>query len=175
MFSDPVRIIEQSEIHPGMDIADFGSGAGQFTLQAAKALMATGRVYAIDVQKDLLSKLKNEAVHQALYNVEIVWGDIEKQNGTQLKDSCVDLVMMCNLLFQLENKDSVIKEAKRILKPGGRILVVEWEDSFGGIGPKPEMVVTKVMAQNLFEKGGFSLDREVAAGSHHYGMIFKKL
>jgi hypothetical protein len=61
------------------------------------------------------------------------------------------------------------------LKVGGRALVVDWSDSFGGIGPEPKKVVTKIAAQEMFEKNGFHLDREINAGSHHYGLIFKKL
>ena len=64
MFSDPVKNIEQCGIQTGMDIADFGAGSGHYTIAGSRALMATGRVYAIDVQKDLLAKLKNEATRQ---------------------------------------------------------------------------------------------------------------
>jgi len=137
--------------------------------------MATGRLYAIDAQKDLLTKLKNHASREGLYNVEVVWGDIEKVNGTKLREASVDLVFLCNVLFQVDDKVGVIREAKRILKPAGRVLVVDWTDSFGGMGPKPESVIKKEMVTSIFEKEGFHLDREISAGSHHYGMIYKKL
>lgn len=175
MFSDPVKNVGQCGIQAGMDIADFGAGSGHYTIAAAKSLMATGRVYAIDAQKDLLSKLKNNAIKEGLYNIEVVWGDIEKVNGTKLRDASIDLVFLCNILFQIENKEEMIKEIKRVLKPAGRVCVVDWIDSFGGLGPKPKMVVNKVSAKNMFEKGGFHLDREITAGSHHYGLIYKKL
>lgn len=175
MFSDPVKNIEQCSIQPGMEIADFGSGSGHYSIAAAKALMATGRVYSIDVQKDLLTKLKNQASREGLYNIEVVWGDIEKPNGAKLGDSSVDLVLFSNILFQLADKEGAIKEAKRILKPGGRVMVVDWADSFGGIGPRPETVFTRDKAENMFEKLGFHKDRDMSAGGHHYGFIFKKL
>ena len=175
MFSDPVKNVEQCGIQAGMDIADFGAGSGFYTIASAKALMATGRVYAIDAQKDLLSKLKNNAARAGLYNVEVIWGDIEKIGGTKLRESSVDLVFLCNVLFQLENKGDIVNEIKRILKPAGRILVVDWSDSFGGIGPQPGHVVKKSVVLEMFEKGGFHMDRKISAGSHHYGFIFKKL
>jgi ubiquinone/menaquinone biosynthesis C-methylase UbiE len=175
MFSDPVKNVESAGIQPGMDIADLGSGSGFYAIAAAKALMSTGRVYAIDAQKDLLSKLKNNATREGLYNIEVIWGDIEKIKGTKLRDSSVDLVFLCNILFQLDNKSTAVKEAARILKPNGRILFVDWSDSFGGIGPKPKMVVTKQKALELFEKSGFHMDKEIEAGSHHYGFVYKKL
>lgn len=175
MFSDPVKNVEQCGIQAGMEIADFGSGSGHYSLAAAKALMSTGRVYSIDVNKDLLTKLKNHATKEGLYNVEVIWGDIEKPNGTKLRDGSIDLVFLSNILFQLEDKEALIKEVKRVLKPGGRVLVVDWMDSFGGIGPTVKMVVNKEKAQGLFDKSGFHLDREITAGSHHYGFIYKKL
>jgi ubiquinone/menaquinone biosynthesis C-methylase UbiE len=175
MFSDPQKNIEQCGIQAGMEIADLGAGSGFYTIAAAKALISTGRVYAVDAQKDLITKIKNSAVAQGLYNVEVIWGDIEKSSGTHLAESSIDLALLSNILFQLEDKQEMINEVKRILKPGGRVLVVDWSDSFGGIGPKPDKVVLKTVTVEMFEKNGFHLDREIDAGSHHYGIIFKKL
>lgn len=175
MFSDPQKNVEQCGIQAGMEIADFGSGSGFYTLAASKALMATGRVYAIDVQKDLLSKLKNKAVSLGLYNVEVIWGNVEKMGGTKLRDSSIDLIFLGNVLFQLENKDNIVAEVRRVLKPSGRILIVDWTDSFGGLGPHPKSVVKRETVMKMFEKGGFHLDREIEAGAHHYGLIYKKL
>jgi len=175
MFSDPQKNIEQCGIQAGMDIADLGSGSGFYTIAAAKALMSTGRVYSVDTQKDLLTKLKNHVTREGLYNVEVVWGNIESLGGTHLLEGSISLAMVCNVLFQLENKSEAIQEIKRILVPSGRLLVVDWTDSFGGIGPSKEMIFTKESAQSTFEKNGFSLEKEISAGSHHYGMIFKKL
>lgn len=175
MFSDPIKNIEQCGIQSGMDIADFGAGSGHYSMAASRALMSTGRVYAIDIDKDLLSRLKNTSTKEGLYNIEIVWGNVEKPGGAKLRDASVDLVFMCNLLFQLEDKVGAIKETKRILRPNGRILVVDWSDSFGGLGPRPTDVVKKMKAKELFEKQGFVIDREISAGAHHYGIIFKKM
>jgi len=175
MFSDPIKNVEQCNIQAGMEIADFGSGSGHYSIAAARALISTGRVYAIDIQQELLTKLKNTATHEGLYNIEVIWGDIEKLGGTKLKDNSINLVFLSNILFQVENKDMVIKEVKRVLQSGGRVMVVDWTDSFGGLGPKPEVVFRKDMAISTFEKNGFHLDREILAGAHHYGLIYKKL
>lgn len=175
MFSDPAKNVEQCGIQAGMDIADLGAGSGFYSMEASKALMSTGRVYAVDVQKDLLTKLKNNATRLGLYNIEVIWGDIEKLGGTKLRDASVDLAFLCNILFQMEDKATPVKEVKRILKPAGRVLVVDWSSSFGGMGPTPSAVITKEAVTTMFEKSGFHLDREISAGAHHYGLIFKKL
>ena len=124
MFSDPIKNVEQCGIQPGMDIADLGSGSGHYSMAIAKALTSTGRVYAIDINKDLLTKLKNNSVKQNLFNIEVIWGDIDNLNGTKLRDYSVDMVFACNILFQIENKVEFIKEIKRILKPGGGAVIV---------------------------------------------------
>ncbi len=177
MFSDPYKIVSECGIQAGMDIADFGSGSGFYSIAAAKALISTGRVYAIDAQKDLLTKLKNGATREGIYNIEVIWGDIEKLNGTKLRDASIDMIFICNVFFMLEDKDSAINEAKRILKPGGRIVFVDWQDSFGGIGPKQKSVFKKDKAVPFFEKLGFHMEKDISqySGDHHYGYIFKKL
>ena len=174
-FSDPKKNIEQCTITQGMIIADLGAGSGFYSIEAAKALNASGRVYAVDVQKDLLARLKNNAQKQGLHNVEVIWGDIEKVGGTHIKDNSIDLVMICNLMFQLGDKKTAVAEIKRILASGGRVLVVDWSDSFGGIGPGKGHVFSKADAESFFESQGFSKEREIQAGSHHYGFLYKKL
>jgi len=175
MFSDPQKVIEQCGIQAGMEIADLGVGSGFYAVAAAMALISTGRVYAVDVQKDLLTKLKNSVVAHGIYNLETIWGDIEKPSGTHLREGSIDFAILANILFQLEDKQGAINEVKRILKPGGRVLVVDWSESLGNIGPHPKKVVTQTATQDLFEKNGFHVDKEVSAGSHHYGMIMKKM
>lgn len=174
-FSDPKKNIEQCGIQPGLIIADLGAGSGFYTLEAARALASTGKVYAVDAQKDLLARLKNNAVSEGLYNVEVIWGDIEKLGGTSIKDNSIDLILICNVMFQLTDKKAVASETKRIVASGGRVLVVDWTDSFGGIGPHKDHLFGKADAEALFESEGFSKDREIQAGSHHYGFIYKKL
>lgn len=175
MFSDPVKNVEQCGIQSGMEVADLGSGSGTYSIALAKALLSTGKVYAIDIHRDLLTRLKNTAVNQGLYNIEVIWGDIDKPKGTKLRDSSVDMVFLCNILFQLEDKEGVVEETKRILKPGGRVLVVDWTDSYAGLGPKQQAIVKKETAKEMFESSGFHLEKEISAGAHHYGFIYKKL
>lgn len=174
MFSDPAKNIEQFGLLRGMHVADFGSGSGFYTIAAAKSVGDGGRVYAIDIQKELLHKIKNEANIEHIFNIEIIWGDIEKIGGTKLRNSSVDAVIASNIFFQVESKDTLCLEAKRILKKGGKILVVDWTDSFGGLGPRQSDVFSMLSARELFQKNDFVFDKEFNAGEHHYGLIFKK-
>lgn len=174
MFSNPTRNIQQLGLISGMHIADFGAGSGFYSMSLAEEVGDNGKVYAIDVQKDLLQKIKNEAKTRGVSNLEIIWGNVEKIGGTKMEDNSVDVVVIANMLFQAEDKNSVCAEAKRILKIGGRTLVVDWLDSFGGLGPTKENVFLLSSAKDLFKKNGFVFDKEFDAGDHHYGLIFKK-
>ncbi|MCC2630670.1 MAG: type 11 methyltransferase [Candidatus Paceibacter sp.] len=173
-FSDPTKIIEDVGIQEGSTVADLGAGTGFYSMAAAKAVGPNGRVYAVDVQQDLLARIKNTAHVGRVHNIEVIHGDIERLNGTRLREQSVDLVIVANVMFQLENKVGLLDEAKRILKPNGRILLVDWSDSFGGMGPQASMVFTQQDAKTLFESKGFAFVTGVVAGDHHYGLIFRK-
>lgn len=175
MFSDPQKNIEQFAVDPGLSVADFGSGAGFYALALSRAVGPTGNVYAIDVQQDLLIKLKNEAIRQNISNIEIVLGNVEENKGSQLKDNSVDRVVIVNMLFQTKDKDAVIDEAKRILKDKGTILIIDWSDSFGGLGPASHYLFNSSQAEALCKSHGLEVVRSINAGDHHYGFILKKL
>ncbi|MES2437178.1 MAG: methyltransferase domain-containing protein [Patescibacteria group bacterium] len=173
-FSDPQKNIDSLGLAEGSYVADLGAGSGFYTLAAAHTVGAGGRVYAIDVQQELLTRIKSSA-HAAHYtNVEIIHGDIERLGGTRLKDQSIDVAFVCNILFQVEKKDDFIIEVKRILKSGGRVLVVDWAESFGGLGPHPDHVVTEDVATELFKKHGFVSVNTMDAGDHHYGFVVRK-
>ncbi|OHA27020.1 MAG: hypothetical protein A3D52_00970 [Candidatus Taylorbacteria bacterium RIFCSPHIGHO2_02_FULL_44_36] len=174
MFTDPEKNLEQFDLQKGMWVADFGAGSGFYVLTAARLVGDKGKVLAIDIQQALLTRLKKEAVAKKILNIEIVWGDLEKEGGAKLKDSSVDRIIVSNLLFQIEKKECLAREAARVLKPNGKILAIDWTDSFGGLGPQEKDIFGKEKAQTLFEAVGFSLERTIDAGAHHYGLVFVK-
>jgi ubiquinone/menaquinone biosynthesis C-methylase UbiE len=175
MFSQPEKNIEQFHVDPGMSVADLGSGAGFYSLALAKMVGTTGKVFAVDVQKDLLTKLQSEAHGQGINNIKIVWGDLDVAKGSTLPDQSVDRVVIANVLFQVEEKDNLIAEAHRILKPKGKLLFVDWSDSYGGLGPHPNDIIREDQAKSLFEAGGFSFEKDITTGDHHYGFVVQKV
>ena len=174
MFSNPDKNLKALWIMPGMAVADFGTGTGFYALAAARMVLPEGKVYAVEVQKDLLERLKKEAVESGFHNISVVWGDIEKLGGSHLKDFSVDAVFVSNVLFQAEDRSGLAKEVKRILKPDGKVLLIDWSE--GGIlgGPSTSSFVRKGEAVEIFSGVGLEIVGEVEAGSHHYGVIFKK-
>jgi len=173
-FLHPERILSCLDIRPGMVIADFGCGSGHFSIAAARKVGENGKVYALDIQKQLLDLVKSRANLEHLLNVDPVWADLERENGSRLGDETVDLVIIANILFQAEKKAEVIAEAHRILKPGGRLAMIEWDKTPLAAGPSESMRVPKPAAKSMAESSGFELEKEFESGSHHYGLLFTK-
>jgi ubiquinone/menaquinone biosynthesis C-methylase UbiE len=174
MFADPESNIKQFGLESGMHIADLGAGSGAYTFPAARAVSPNGKIYACEVQKELITRMRNDASQQHITNVEFLWSNIEKGGGTKLGERSMDGAIVSNVLFIVEDRDGFLKEVKRILKPNGKVYFIDWSDSFGGMGPHPDQVITEAKAKELFSQHGFTGDKTFNAGAHHYGVIFKK-
>lgn len=174
-FVDPEKNVALFGIKGGEHIADFGAGSGAYAFALSRCVGPRGMVYAVDIQKELLTKIKNEGNRLGLENIQVIWGDVEKTGGTKLGDASLDGVLLSNIAYQVSDKNELVNEAKRVLKNDGKVFLIEWSGSHGGLGPKPESVVDKNEITKLFNKAGFAREREIDAGSYHYGLIFSKI
>ena|SRR3989344_7367794 len=163
MFADPEKIVHEFGFLPGQKVADFGAGSGHYSLALSQALGSEGRVFAIDLRKEVLVRLKKLSVESGRENLDIIVGDVEVLKGTTLGDGVVDGVILSNIIFQLTDPDGALTEAKRVTKQNGRICVVEWADKFD-----------EGKMKELFAKNGLTFERRFDAGERHYGMIFRK-
>ena len=172
-FTNPQTVLHELGVKETDVVVDVGSGSGHYSIAAAK-MVPSGHVYAVDVQKELMLNLKEQARSQALVNLDVVWGNGEKLNGTTLDAGVANVVIVSNTLFQAEDKKTMLQEAHRLLKPAGTLLVIDWSDSYGGIGPSPEHILPKGDAIKLVEEAGFIVKEELEPGEHHYGIIATK-
>ncbi len=167
------KITDELHIAPNETIADFGAGHGFFTVAFAKKVGPSGQIFAIDVLPTALESIRSQAKIEGLFNIKIIWGNLEKQSGSTLPAGICDAVMIANILFQAPDKSAVLTEAKRVLKEGGRLIVIEWKP-YIAVGPKKESRMSEAELKQLVLSKGFSEIKAVDAGSHHYGFIFKK-
>lgn len=170
-FTDPHTHIDALGLNPGDVVVDVGAGSGAYALVAAEAVTPRGTVYAVDLNRDLLTRLKGDAQEKGFGNVEIIWGDIEIKNGIKLSDHVADAILLCNTLFMVEDKNGLVEEIRRVLKPKGKVLVVEWSDSHGGIGPHKDHVFAEEDAKELFTTHGFSISHISDDASYHYRFV----
>ncbi|MFA6257547.1 MAG: class I SAM-dependent methyltransferase [Candidatus Paceibacterota bacterium] len=170
MFTNPVKNLKAFGLREDSIVADLGAGTGYYSV-ALGELVPKGKVYAVELQKDFLDTIKRKISELHLDNVEIILGDVEKLGGTKIGDGIADAVIASNILFQVENKEKFIEEIKRILKPKGKILLIDWSESSIMSGTT---IISKDKSLEMFQKKGFVVDREIDAGEHHYGMILIK-
>jgi ubiquinone/menaquinone biosynthesis C-methylase UbiE len=175
MFSDPNTIVAALNIPLGATVADLGAGTGAYSFVISQKIGPTGKVYACDVQQDMLTRLENDAHERHITNIQTVHSNVEVHQGTRLRDTSVDWVIVANVLFQIEDRPGFITEIARILKPGGAVALVEWSESFGNIGPHEKDVIKQTDAERLFVEKGFRITPQIIdAGAHHYGIVFRK-
>ncbi len=171
---DPLQTLAACNIQSSNTIADFGAGSG-FVSQAAARLVPQGQVFAIEINRDVMTRVSRDAIDRHLGNLHALWGDIEAKEGTKLANDSVDMVLCFNILFLLDDKAAALKEAFRVLKSGGKIVVADWTESFAGLGPQPYHIFTKIAAETLLTSIGFKkLSDTLPSGAHHYAILFQK-
>ncbi len=171
-FLNPEDALRQFGLYGAHDVADFGSGAGHFSLAAAKRLEG-GRLYSIDIEKEMLARLVAEAKHLGVKNLHGIRGDLSRVRGVPLADQSLDRAIATNILFQIDDREAFASELNRLLRPHGKILFIDWNDSHA-FGPHHAHKVSPDTALALFKRHGFVKECDIDAGDCHYGMILKR-
>ncbi len=169
MFLTPDHLVRELYLKPGDRVADIGCGTGAYTIALANEVGATGQVYAVDVHRDALHTLAATLDRKGIINVEMLWADAEKQ--IPIDAYSLDALVFSNVLFQFENVEKAIILAAKLIKPEGQLLVVDWRDSFGGVGPHPSHVIQEEQAIQLVQSHGFRLLKRLPAGDYHYAFL----
>lgn len=171
-FSQPEAILEQLTLRDNMRVADFGCGHGYFSLPLA-SLVNQGKVYALDVVEEALQAVNSQVQLEGVTNIETIHCNLEISAGSKLTEDSIDLVLLANILFQSQKKSAILKEAKRVLKKGGQLVLIEWITG-SSLAPKQGWFISKEEARKLIEAEGLTLDKELTMDNQHYGMVFKK-
>ena len=121
----PAKLIERSGIRQGMTVVDLGCGSGAFTPFVARVVGKRGKVYAVDIQPEMLRQLERELSkpeYQNIKNIELRQADA---HALPFEDGTIDLVYMVTVLQEIPDRGRALREVKRILKPGGTLAVTE--------------------------------------------------
>ena len=173
-FLDPDRIAEEFQIIEGMKIADFGSGSGYFTILMALKTGSSGKVYALDILKDKLDGVVAKARSSGIENIEPIRTDLEILGSSGLTAGSLDIVLLANILFQSHKHSNIVEEGVRVLKKGGRMIIIDWQKGTGGFGPPDNIRVSQPEIKAVAEKLGLSFASQFDSGQFHFGLIFKK-
>lgn len=169
-FIDPKNILLELGLKDGDTVIDYASGAGHWSIRAAKLVAPRGRVLALENDIDMLNMIKGRADLDKITNLEIEEINLEK--GKSKKAKPADLVIVSNILYLINNKESFVKKAAELVKENGKLLLVEFVPRKTIVGPPVEMRLSEEDVIRLFEKAGLHFACTVNAGWHHYGLIF---
>lgn len=172
---NPEAIIHQAGVGYGDVVGDLGCGGmGYFTLQAAKAVGDKGQVYAVDVLKNVLKSVWTKVKLEGLTNVRMVWSNLEILGATKIRESSLDFALLVNTLFQTKKHEAVITEATRLLKKGGKLVIVDWKKMSTPFGPQTEDRVSEDEIKGIVEKLGYSLEKTLDTGPYHFLLEYIK-
>jgi len=168
----PEKALDSIDIRPGMTVADVGAGTGYFSLRIARRVGPSGKVYANDVQPQMLEKLRINAQQQKLDNIETVLGG---EADPKLPAGKMDIVLLVDVYHEFSQPQQMLQHIRASLKPDGRLILLEYrkEDPAVPIRPEHKMSVPEVKAE--VEAEGYKLDKVVETLPRQHIIIFRKL
>ncbi|HAO93981.1 MAG: hypothetical protein A2X99_01625 [Deltaproteobacteria bacterium GWB2_55_19] len=158
----PFAVLKDAGLKKGDSIADAGSGPGFFSVPASRIVGKDGIVYAIDTQKEMLEGLKKLSPPPNIIPI------LSGENSIPLEGSTVDFALSAYVLHETDNKARFLKEIKRIMKPGARLLVIDWKKKKEGHGPPCEERLSIKTVEGLLRKAGFVSLKASALNDSHY-------
>lgn len=155
-WQQPEKVVQSLALKPGDRIADLGSGGGYFTFRLSQAVGPTGKVYAVDVDQDMLEDLAERAKKDGYGNIEKV---LAKYDDPSLPESGVDLIFTSNVYHHIDARAKYFADAAKYLRPGGRIAIVDfngshWSANFLGHYTPVELIKKEM------DEAGYGLERE---------------
>lgn len=163
----------QAGVMQGETVADLGCGNGFYVLPAAQLVGNTGTVMAVDVVEAKLAATISIANQFGYKNVKIVQADLTKPLLEIPEHSC-DVVVIGNILHEIQNKEQLLKNAYRILKSPGKLLVVEWKKSATPFGPSLEKRIDQQKLEIMLMQFGLRKLKELETDGYHYAVLFEK-
>jgi ubiquinone/menaquinone biosynthesis C-methylase UbiE len=166
----PDEIISHLQIKVGSTIADIGAGTGYFSLPFANAVGTAGKVFAVDLQKEMLAIIQKKLTgsgHPS--NVMLVQGDA---SHTGLAKKSCDLVFMANLWHELDDHPEVLKESARILRADGILAIIDWRsDLLAPPGPPTEHRISTQEVQKTLRHNDWSILKAMTVGRYSHMIL----
>jgi arsenite methyltransferase len=123
-WQQPERVIQSLQIRPGATIVDLGAGSGYFSFLLAQAAGPAGKVYAVDIDKDMMELVAQKAKERGARNVEVILGSPE---DPMLPESSIDLVFTANTYHHIDNRVRYFSALRKALRPEGRVAVIDFD------------------------------------------------
>jgi ubiquinone/menaquinone biosynthesis C-methylase UbiE len=167
----PEAALDAIGIQKGMNVADIGAGTGYFSIRIAKRVGPTGKIYANDIQPEMLDRLREKSEREGLTNIETVLGS---EADPKLPTAKMDLVILVDVYHEFSQPQAMLQEIRASLKPDGRLILLEYrkEDPTIPIRPDHKMSIPEVKTE--VEAEGFKLDKVLDTLPRQHIFFFKK-
>ena len=163
---NPAIILEKLGLTKEMIIADLGCGTGFFSIPVARRVK---KVFALDIQEEMLDILREKIKKEKITNIEVI---LSGESYIPLSDKSVDILLMANVFHELEDKLSLLKEVKRVLKINGRLMIIDWKKIEMDFGPPFQERLYEKEVIDTYYGNGFMLLESSNIGPYNYLLIF---
>jgi ubiquinone/menaquinone biosynthesis C-methylase UbiE len=133
IYQMPARVVAALDLAPGDVVADVGAATGYFARRFARVVGEQGRVYAVDIEAGLLDWLARRAAAEGIDNIET---RVASVTDSRLPDRCCDLIFLANTYHMIAARLDYLAHLQRKLKPGGRLVIIDWRKRPSPEGPK---------------------------------------
>ncbi len=162
-WQKPHEVIQALDFRPGESVADIGAGTGYFSRRFARH---AAKVYAVDIDASLLERARKNAPP----NVEFI---LAAPDDPKLPERSVDTIFFCNVLHHIENRPAYYAKLKRALKPGGRIVNIDFHKRPLPVGPPVDHKLSEEQVVEEFQAAGFELNRSFDFLPYQYFLVFE--
>ncbi len=166
----PEQVLKDAGLASGMVFVDIGCGEGFFSLLAAKVVGESGVVYAVDSDAQAIKRLKAEAERQHLSNIRANAAAAEEM---VFCTACADVVFFSMVLHDFRDAVKVLQNAKKMIKPTGTLLDLDWKKQQMQFGPPFKIRFSEQDAEGLLKITGFKTTKVQEAGPYHYVVVAK--
>ncbi|MBI3599606.1 MAG: class I SAM-dependent methyltransferase [Nitrospinae bacterium] len=167
----PEKVVDYLAIKNGDTVADIGAGSGYFTVIFSKRVGDMGKVYAVDIEKDMIEYTKKRSQKEGLNNMNYI---LAKPDDPLLPKSSVDLIFICDTYHHIEKRDNYIKILKDVMKKDGRLVIVDFHAVNTPVGPPQNMRIPKEKTVKEILSAGFKAEAEYFFLPYQYFLIFSK-
>ena len=168
-YQKPHEVMEALALKPGEAVADIGSGSGYFTFRLAQHLGPTGRVYAVDVNKEMMVHLEKRMRELKVTNVTPI---LAPPNNPLLPEP-VDRFLIVDVWHHIEDQPGYLAVMKKKLKPGGQVVMIDFHKKDLPVGPPAEMKIAREDLLKQMQANGFELAQEHTFLPYQYFLVFK--
>jgi ubiquinone/menaquinone biosynthesis C-methylase UbiE len=172
-FIRPEEFWHDLDLHRGETVVHLGCGAGYYLVPAAKIVGPAGKVFGVDIRTEMVEEAAGRAERAGVEDtVRTLRADLENKPGSSLAARVADWTLVANILYQAD-PEKIMREAARVTKHGGTIVVVEWTPAATPLGPPAADRISQRDVLAIAAKFKLELRQEFTPSPYHYGILLE--